>query len=355
MWSDYQFQKSNELMYVSCAPSPSSSWDTFVDSQPQAAAFHKAGWLAAVSKSFAVVPYFVEVRSNEKIQAVLGLYAGRSLIGGCELRSTPGGILGIQAQAVSQLLATAEALRDRLKFPYLRIEHSDCILPHTHRAIRSEQVTTVVDLNAGSDHLWKMLSSNTRRKIRKAEKNGYRFGEDIGSIKRFYTVYAKNMLRLGTPVFSFRFFKNIIEQLPDHIKLFTIAKDGVFQGGMLCIISPGFWRSMYVGMESSALRGYATYLLYWNALSKASASEVGLFDLGTSVFNSGTFTFKQQWCGRNQPAVSFYFPREGAVEKTKRVSLLKKTKSRKAKLWQGLPLPLANAIGPLLRRSFPMA
>ena len=38
----------------------------------------------------------------------------------------------------------------------------------------------------------------------------------------FYAVYARNMRDLGTPVYSKRFFRNILEVFPDSTGIFAV-------------------------------------------------------------------------------------------------------------------------------------
>jgi hypothetical protein len=69
----------------------------------------------------------------------------------------------------------------------------------------------VVDLEVGTEKLFKGLDSSTRRGVRKAEAGGLKveFSADEDSIRTFYNLHCGTRRRHGLPPQPFRFFENI--------------------------------------------------------------------------------------------------------------------------------------------------
>jgi serine/alanine adding enzyme len=91
-------------------------------------------------------------------------------------------------------------------------------------------------------------------------------------------------------------------------------------------------------------------VLYWQLLSRAIERGQQTFDFGRSSEGSGTFKFKQQWGAQVSPAVWQYYVRKGSA----RAMRPDNGKFGLAiRLWQKLPLWLANAAGPTIVRGIP--
>ncbi len=89
-------------------------------------------------------------------------------------------------------------------------------------------------------------------------------------------------------------------------------------------------------------------LLYWNFLKYASGNGYARFDFGRSTANEGTYKFKAQWGAKPVPLHWSYilvnnkelnFDTPGSA-KRKQIE----------RLWQNLPLEMANCIGPAIRK-----
>lgn len=329
-------------------------WDNFVSEHEEATPFHWSAWMYILRESFCVTPYFLEARGENGVKGVLSLYGARSLLGGKELRSLPAaGILSCNKEEADCLCEEAINIRDRLGYPYVRIEGGLKPRKYENRCLVHERVTTVVSVDKGEEVLWKNLSSNTRRKVRKARRNGLDFTVNIQMVNEFYHIYAQNMHRLGTPVIGPCFFHKITEYLSEKIRLFIITTNSQVVGGMLCLIAGNVWRSLYVGMKTEVLPKYSTYLLYWMALKTAARERAKRFDLGTSIPGSGTHRFKQQWAGQDEHILNTYFFGPQVEKSLPKLEDEKAQNTWKKKLWQKIPLKFANIVGPILRKSLP--
>jgi hypothetical protein len=92
-------------------------------------------------------------------------------------------------------------------------------------------------------------------------------------------------------------------------------------------------------------------LLYWAMIERAIAEGATVFDFGRSSPESGTHQFKLQWGAIEQPLCWEYLllsradvPDQGPANPKF---------ERAIRLWQSLPLPVANVLGPRIARHLP--
>jgi hypothetical protein len=92
-------------------------------------------------------------------------------------------------------------------------------------------------------------------------------------------------------------------------------------------------------------------LLYWEVLKAAVEKGYTIFDFGRSTRDGGTYRFKKQWGAVEYPFYWHYWLRHGPE-----LRQLNPTSAKfrvAVKLWQRLPLSLANRLGPALVKSLP--
>lgn len=70
------------------------------------------------------------------------------------------------------------------------------------------------------------------------------------------------------------------------------------------------------------------------------------FDFGRSSKNDGTYRFKAQWGAQEEPLYWYRFPLKGNGSETGQGRLFQKA----SQWWKYLPLPVANALGPGIRK-----
>jgi lipid II:glycine glycyltransferase (peptidoglycan interpeptide bridge formation enzyme) len=92
-------------------------------------------------------------------------------------------------------------------------------------------------------------------------------------------------------------------------------------------------------------------ILYWTVLQYAVREGYKLFDFGRSTVNAGTYRFKKQWGAKPGPLHWHYCLPPGAELPALNPQ---NAKFRLAtKIWQRLPLKVANALGPHIVRNLP--
>ena len=89
-------------------------------------------------------------------------------------------------------------------------------------------------------------------------------------------------------------------------------------------------------------------LLYWGFLQYSADNACDTFDFGRSTPGEGTYRFKAQWGAASKELPWHRIYLQGSPN-TDSVSASKKRR-RVETLWQKLPLPIANYLGPQIRR-----
>jgi serine/alanine adding enzyme len=106
---------------------------------------------------------------------------------------------------------------------------------------------------------------------------------------------------------------------------------------------------------ASSLRTYnrigVNMLLYWEALKFSIARGCRVFDFGRSSIGSGTYRFKQQWGAQPRQLYWHYWLRTGNQPPALNPD---NPRFRLAiRMWQRLPLAIANRLGPPIVRNLP--
>ena len=332
---------------------PAELADAYVASHPLASSYHRRSWLDVIARSFGPETMYLAARSSGRLVGVLPLVFVRSRLFGRFAVSVPfvnyGGVLADDAGVASGLLE--QAIREtRSRGAYLELRHrQQCF---THLAAKQHKVAMHLRLCDTADEQWKALDRKLRNQVRKAEKSGLVFqhgGAEL--LPSFYEVFARNMRDLGTPVYTPRFFENIVDTFRDESRVCVVTHEGRPIAASLL----HWYRSVIEVPWASSLREFnplcANVMLYWQMLCFAVERRFQTFDFGRSTPNEGTFHFKKQWGAEAEPLVWEYWTAEGHP-----VPELN-TKNPKFELairaWQRLPVPVANAIGPLVVRNIP--
>jgi len=326
-------------------------WDAFVAQHPQATAYHDWNWRAVIARSFGHESIYFIARRDGRIAGVLPLVYIDSWLFSRSLTSLPffnyGGVLADADEVARALLAAASELARQRRVGHVEFRHF--VRRFEHLPCKQHKVTMRLPLQTG---LWDLLDRKVRNQIRKAEKSGLtveRGGAE--SLDLFYTVFARNMRDLGTPVYARQFFANVLDAFPQAARLVIVRLKGA-------PIAAGLTFRHRDSTEipwASSIRDYNSlcpnHLLYWHALESAVVEGCATFDFGRSTPNEGTYKFKEQWGAQAVPLVWEYFlPAGGDVPdqspKNKKFRLMINT-------WQRCPLWLTNLVGPYIVRSIP--
>lgn len=329
-------------------------WDTYVARHPAASAYHFSAWARVISRTFGHETRYLSAESSRGIVGVLPLVIFRSRLFGRFAVSMPflnyGGIIADAPEAETALLAAAAAEARRSALSYVELRHTRQLFPHL--PYKRHKVAMVLSLEATADRQWQRLDRKVRNQVRKAEKSGLGVVQGGGELlPSFYSVFARNMRDLGTPVYALGFFQEILSAFPENTRIFCVHHDG-----RPIAASVAYWHGdTYEVPWASTVRDFNALcpntLMYWELLRSAVGRGFRRFDFGRSTEGEGTYQFKRQWGAEPQPLIWEYWMADG------RPLPDLSPRNRKFELaisaWRRLPVRLTLLFGPPIVRNIP--
>ena len=344
------------MISVTRAPEANKSWNRFVEHHPRATVGHLSPWGEVAREVYGHESIYLTAQDGDgEVVGVLPLIMVRSRLFGRRLVSMPfldyGGVLaepglGVETALAEEALAVArEGSARTLGLRQLYPEP----LPWPTTEGR---VTMLLELTT-EEAVWKALPSERRNRVRKGGKLGLTttWG-GAETLDEFYPVFAMNMRHLGSPVHSPRFFHAMLAALPDTARVLLVRdRDGRVVGAAVCLF---FRDTIMVPWVSSLREAFAlcpNFVLYWEVIRLGCAEGYRTLDLGRSFRNAGTFEFKRQWGAQPHPLPwLFVDTKPGAPPSVDRDA---SRYDLMVRAWKRLPMPVANVLGPWIRRQVP--
>lgn len=318
--------------------------------QPQAQHYHLSGWAQVIERAYGHQSVYWVAEDEEGIQGILPLIEMRRWGLGHVAASMPfldyGGICAVDRVACQNLLDAALAYCARAGIETLDLRHYD---PSGLDLQRFDQkFTLILSLAHGVERLWQGFPAKVRNQVRKAQKSDLAVRwAGVEGLPDFYRVWTENMRDLGSPAHSQHFFRTVFDVFPSTRLALVCAAEEVI-GGAVCL----YFRDTVLVPWASSLRSFFRYcpnnLLYWEVMRTACETGYRRFDFGRSSYDTGTYRFKKQW-GAVEHALSWEGWSAHDVAKPI-VDASHGPYGRAMQLWQHLPLPVANWLGPAVRR-----
>jgi len=323
-------------------------WDAFVQTCPDATFFHRAGWKRVIEGAFKHKTWFYLAEKDGQIQGVLSLCQIKSPVFGHSLSSLPfcvyGGVAAVSDEARELLDQAAQTLAKKLKAGHL--EYRSIVSAHPANPAwhpKELYVTFRKAITDDDDANLNAIPRKQRAMVRKGIKAGL-VGEIDQNIDRFFLAYSTSVHRLGTPVFSKKYFRLLKEVFSEDCEIRIIVKD---QQIVAAVMSFYFRDEVvpYYGGGMPAAREYAgNDFMYWNLMQFAAARGCRMFDFGRSKLGTGAYDFKKNWGFEARPLQYEY--QLHASRTVPDNNPLNPKYQLFIKLWQKMPLQLANIIGP---------
>ena len=173
--------------------------------------------------------------------------------------------------------------------------------------IKSEKVTSTLQLPDNELGLSKMISSNLNRKINKAKKTGIitkMGGSEL--LDDFYKVYSHNIYKLKSLSYSRKFFEDLIETYEHgEVKIFVSYKDTEVVSGAMLASYNGFYENMFFATSPNSRKDYVSDLLHWEMINYSIKSNKAIenlknniravYSFGRSTISSGVHKYKSHW------------------------------------------------------------
>ncbi|MEP6890442.1 MAG: FemAB family XrtA/PEP-CTERM system-associated protein [Nitrospirota bacterium] len=333
----------------------SHDWDQYVLGCQTASGYHLSAWRGVIHEVFGHPTTYLMARDERGVvRGVLPLVLLSSVTFGRFFISLPffnyGGLIADNGEAMTALKEAAERQAQSVKASHIELRHQEpCGIdwPSSQR-----KVSMRAQLPSQFDELWNGFSSKLRSQVRRAQKEGMtvRVG-GTECVEEFYEVFSRCMRDLGTPVYGKKFFDVMVKAFPKESRICVVSLGRVpLAAGFLY----GFRDTLEIPWASSDKRYNRlspNMLLYSSALQYACQQGFRLFDFGRSTPDSGTYRFKEQW-GAKPCQLYWYYWLAGGQSIPKLNPDNPKFKAA-ISLWQRLPLPVANLIGPHIVKYLP--
>lgn len=323
-------------------------WDDYVAASEAGTFCHRYGWSRVLSRAFGHRPRFLLAEEGSRVVGVLPLAEVRSRLFGRSLSSLPfcvyGGVLADGPEADAALRGQACAIAEELGVGALELRSTRDSgsgwpgkdLYYTFRKV----------LEPDHDTNLKAIPNRQRAMIRKGIAAGLD-SEECEGTERLYRVYAESLRNLGTPVFARRYLDILREEFGGDCRVLMIREGGEDVAGVMSFYHRGEVLPYYGGSVARArfIKG-CNHFMYWELMRRSVDEGVLGFDFGRSKRDTGPFSFKKHFGFEATP-----LPYEYHLVRAAEVPNLSPSNPRYRRLialWQRLPLPVANRIGPLV-------
>lgn len=329
------------------------AWDAYVEQAPGATFFHRARWARVIERAFGHRTHYLLAELDGRVCGVLPLVHVKSRLFSNGLIS---GAFGVYGGPVGDSEQIREALTQRA-LSLLKECGADFI---EYRSIEPTQpgwsvkddlyVTFRRPIAEVADDNLKAIPRKQRAVIRKAIKaNDLKPVIDEDS-SRLHAVYAESVRNLGTPVFSSRYFQLLHDEFGDDAEVLTMEDaDGAPISSVLSFYFRDQVLPFYGGGVAAGRRMGANDFMYWCVMERARERGYRMFDFGRSKKGTGSFAFKKHWGFEPEPLSYEFYTRPGG--EIPDVNPLNPKYAMFIAIWQKLPLPVANLMGPLISRN----
>jgi FemAB-related protein (PEP-CTERM system-associated) len=332
------------------------AWDNYVKTAADGLPQHLSGWRDILFKTNGYETRYLMAQENEQVVGVLPLFLVRSVLVGNTATTMPGGLCADSDEIALELIERGREIARQAKAKCLRLHDTRQAWP-AGLSTSSGHVHWIVDVRMGAEALWDQLHTNVRRQVRLAGRNDLtveidRTGECLGS---FYDVFSRFTHQVGTPVFGRAFLENVIATFPGGFNIAIVSKARQPIGAFFQL---QMGHTVY-GVWGAALRDYLklrpAYLVYWEILKEAASNGYYYLDMGRSPSDSNASKFKGQWGGVTKPVyqqIADFDNPQPVDEKANGMQADNKVQFV-TWLWPKLPSPVAQFLGPKLRRHIP--
>lgn len=301
-------------------------------------------FLKVVESSYSLKTYYLACFERKELRGIASFYQKPNLFKKYSLVSILRGFWTKDITTEDTLLSELKkiCLKNGLKGPYFKDLYSSLSFFNN-----SPQIVyrAVVRLPNTEEELLEFYSSNLRRKIRKAKKEGL-IVKETDQLDKFYSVWSDNMHDLGTPVIPPSFFNNMRKIFKEQFSILLIEKEKRCIGGAILLKFKDEVFNPYISCLRTTFKSYPNNLLYHEMLNWAIENKFKHFDLGRSQPGSGNEKFKLQYSAGLKPLYSYG---------TETVVLSSAHVKFATFCWRKLPLSIANYLGPKIRRYIPFA
>ena len=342
------------------SPAQFTLWDDYVKTHQQGSFFHLSGWQNVIEQSFNHPCYFLYAYKEGSICGVLPLVEVKSKLFGHALVSTPfcvyGGAIADSDDIVRQLEQEACQLAEQLQVDYLELRYKEA--QASSLLLKQAHSTFGCNIAEDSDKILASIKKKQRAVIRHSLKNDLNCSisdnsNTSGSGKKdftdFYQLLSTSYRNLGTPIFTKRYFENLMATFGDCSDIAVIRdKNNQPSSAVMNFYFNEQVLPYYGGGNDSARGLKSADFMYYQVMCHAQEKDKTWFDFGRSKNDSGPYKYKKNWGMEPQPLHYYYH----LVNASELPNLSPNNPKYKffINMWQKLPLKVSQIVGPFLSK-----
>ncbi len=354
-------------MQIQSIEQPGDEWDEFAEAQPGAVVGHAASWIRAFRDAYGLQAFGLVARAEPQgtMRGILPLVAFRSRpLGRTRLVSMPFlDAAGPLAESESTEAALVEAARRHaleigaqgLELRQLlpaSADAEDDALPEGLEA--TDRVNLSMPLEKDAETQWAAVRAKVRNQCRKAEREGLEIlpGSALELLDAFYAPFCINMRDLGSPVHARRFFEAAAQHFGERMRIVVTGLEGRPVGGLVALHYGTRVTIPWASTLRSERKRCPNNQIYWEAIRWATEVGATRLDFGRSPRDAGTWRFKKGWGAEEETLLWTAFAPDLAAPAAILRASASPLMQRVSDQWARLPIGVANALGPRIRRYF---
>jgi FemAB-related protein (PEP-CTERM system-associated) len=327
-------------------------WDGFVEQASHATFFHLWGWRDVLQTAFGFRTHYLAARRDGRLVGVLPLCEVPAGLRGRCLLSLPfaveAGVCAGDDAARGALDAAALGLSASLGAAYLELR--DGLAGDGCRVREGVYYRFRRPLYATDAENFAAIPRKQRRMVRVGQRHGLVADTAAADVHVFHDLYARSVHRLGTPVFSSRYFALLLRAFPGRCVLLTVSAAGRPVAAVLSFLFRDTIMPYYAGSRRELFRQAVNDVMYWELMRFACRRGLRSFDFGRSKQGTGAFDFKRHWGFAPEPLRYRVYGRDQRPPVPRTVDDAGVRLLRWG--WRRMPLGLTKVIGPALLRRF---
>ncbi len=332
-------------------------WNAFVAAHPAGRFFHRAEWAQAFREGFGLEPVYLMAEraggdgGRAAIAGVLPLVIVRSRLFGSRLVSLPflpeAGPLTEDDGTAAALVAAARRLAEEERLAWVEYR---CGEPGVEGAVAvgGRHADFTGEIAEDPEARLAAIPRKQRACVRKSLAAGLEH-HVTRALEPFVSLYLRNLHHHGTPAFPQAWFRALLEAFGEReLDILVVTHEGEPVSAVMSFYEADTALPYYAGTAPAARRLFAHDYMYWTLMEHARARGCRRFDFGRSRVGTGPYHYKRHWG---------FAPRELTYQYdlvTAREPPDMRPENAKyrlfVRLWQKLPLALANRLGPLVAR-----
>ena len=299
-------------------------WDEFVSRQSSATFFHLSRWRRVVEQNFGFEGQYLWAQGPDGVRGVLPLFLVKSLIFGRSLVSIPisvyGGPVAVDDEACGVLLQAAMGLAEERAVRYLEIRDNPYGPVNFLEALNGSRMhwsrkdlyfTFLSEIEPTAEGNLARIPRKQRRMVRQGEKHGLKACFDNNRLREFYDVYAESVRSLGTPVYAYSYFEQLLSAFGEECRVLIIEHQNRVIAGVLSFLFRDQVLPFYGGARKEYLHLAPNDFMYWQLMRFAAENGFKVFDFGRSKDGSGPYHFKRHWGFQPRPLPYWYYTPAG--------------------------------------------